>query len=175
MRAPPPLLFATLLLASTAGAAFAQGADTYAPAAGAAPAEAAVRRFYVMTVHLDGVTGLQATAAHPAEAFPAEPLPAGGGLLLRQPNAEGTWGVRAFVFQPGQIVVEQGEPVTLTFVGVHGPRFRIAVDGVAEPIALRRGEARSVAVPADRPGRIGFRSLDHAPSMTGEVLVLPRR
>lgn len=171
MRAP----ILALLLAGLAGPALAQGTTPAYPAA-AAPAAgpANPRHFHVITVHLDGATGIQASAAHPAEAYPTQPMPAGGGLLLRPLSQEGNWSVRAFVFQPSQIVVMQGEPVTLTFVDIQGPSFRIAVDGVAEPIAIRRGEVRSVTLPAERPGRIGFRSLDHAPSMSGEILVLPR-
>jgi hypothetical protein len=169
MRAP----ILALLLAAAAGPALAQGTAPAYPAAPAAGA-ASPRQFHIITVHFDGATGIQASAAHLAEAYPTQPMPAGGGLLLRPLSQEGNWSVRAFVFQPSQIVVLQGEPVTLTFVDIQGPSFRIAVDGVAEPIAIRRGEVRSVTLPADRPGHIGFRSLDHAPSMTGEVLVLPR-
>ncbi|MBR0644790.1 cupredoxin domain-containing protein [Plastoroseomonas hellenica] len=171
MRAP----ILALLLAASAGPVLAQApAYPAAPAAGAPAAAVNPRHFHVITVHLDGATGIQASAAHPAEAYPTQPMPAGGGLLLRPLSQEGNWSVRAFVFQPSQIVVMQGEPVTLTFVDIQGPSFRIAVDGVAEPIAIRRGEVRSVTLPADRPGRIGFRSLDHAPSMVGEILVLRR-
>jgi plastocyanin len=175
MRACLPAL--ALLLALPGGAALGQGAASYgatpAPAAAAQPASS-TRRYHIVTVHFDGVTGLRPTAAHPAEAFPTEPLPGGGGLLLRAPNADGGWSVRAFVFHPSQIVVQQGDPVELTFVDVHGPGFRIAVDGHPEPFILRRGEARTIPVATDRPGRVGFRSLEHAPSMAGEVLVLPR-
>jgi hypothetical protein len=174
MRASTALL--ALAAAVPLSAGLAQGTAPYAPPTASITRTAEVdgRHFYVMTVHLDGVTGLQATAAHPAEAFPASALPAGGGLLLRSPDAAGTWGVRAFLFQPSQIVVQTGEPVTLTFVAVQGPDFRIAIDGLAAPIAIRRGEARSVTLPVDGPGRIGFRDLDHAPTMVGELLVLPR-
>lgn len=165
-----------VLASLTPVAALAQGAYSPAPpaAAPAAEPEPGTRHFHIITVHFDGNTGLAATASHPAEAFPARPLPAGGGLLLRQPNAEGAWSVRAFVFSPAQVVVRQGERVALTFVDVQGPSFRIAVDGVAEPFDIRRGEARTVAFTAERAGPIGFRALDRLPSMTGEVLVLPR-
>ena len=169
-----PILLALLV---AAGPAFAQG--SYGPAsvapAGAPPAlEPGTRHFHVVTVHYDGSTGLQATAAHPAEAFPTAAMPPGGGLLLRAPNAEGAWSVRAFVFHPAQIVVHQGDRVALTFVDVQGPAFRIAVDGIADPIAIRRGETRTVTLTAERAGRIAFRALDQQPSMTGEILVLPR-
>lgn len=118
--------------------------------------------------------GITATAAHPAEPFPGAAMPAGSGLLLTPPDAEGTWRMRAFVFQPAQIVVRQGDPVVLTFVGVQGPAHRIEVAGQGEPFTLRRGEIRTVRFTADRSGTIAYRSLDRLPSMTGEVLVLPR-
>ncbi|MBR0654608.1 cupredoxin domain-containing protein [Plastoroseomonas arctica] len=164
-----------LALAALGGDALAQGSPAY-PAAASAPVAtpADARHFYVVTVHLDGATGTTASAAHPAEAYPMQALPAGGGLLLRPLSAEGNWSVRAFMFQPSQVIVPAGAPVTLTFVGVQGVSFRIAVDGVAEQVTIRRGEIRSVTVPAEQPGIIGFRALDHAPSMTGQILVLPR-
>ena len=167
-------LFAVLF---APGLAFAQG--SYGPAA-VAPAGAPValepgtRHFHVITVHYDGLTGLTASAAHPAEAFPAAAMPPGGGLLLRAPNAEGNWSVRAFVFHPQQIIVQQGDRIALTFVDVQGPAFRIAVDGIAEPIAIRRGETRTVTLTAERAGRIAYRALDQQPSMSGEIVVLPR-
>ena len=163
-----------LALLALAGQAHAQGASSYAAAPAAEAKAPEARHYHVVTVHLDGMTGLQATGAHPAEAFPTAPMPAGGGLLLRKPDAEGLWSVRAFVFQPSQIVVPAGAPVTLTFVDVQGVGFRIAIDGVAEPIAIHRGETRSVTLAADKPGSIRFRALDQAPSMVGEVLVLPQ-
>jgi hypothetical protein len=90
------------------------------------------------------------------------------------PGAEGQWSMCAFMFSPAQVVVHQGERVALSFVDVQGPSFRIAVDGLAEPIAIRRGQIRTVVLEAARPGRITYRALDQQPSMSGEVLVLPR-
>jgi plastocyanin len=169
-----PCLVAALILAAPLPA-LVQGLG-YGPTApsGAAPAAPPHRHVHIATVHLDGITGLTATAAHPAEAFPAAAMPAGGGLLLSPPDAEGTWRMRAFLFQPAQIVVREGETLTLTFVGVQGPVHRIEVEGQGEPFTLRRGELRSLTFTPDRPGRIAYRSLDRLPSMTGEILVLPR-
>lgn len=161
-------------------AAFAQGSYGAPAAPGATPqatpgaAATGARSFYIMTMHMDAATGLQASANHPAEAYPSQALPGGGGLILRPPNPQGEWSMRAFIFVPSQIVVRQGDTVTLNFVDIQGPAFRIAVDGQAEPIQIRRGEMRGVTFTAGAEGTIGFRSLDHAPTMTGEVLVLPR-
>ena len=173
-----PAALALLLLLPAAVAA--QQGYSPGPAAGGAatPAPAAVepgtRHFHIVTVHLDGNANTRGDAAHPAEAFPAAVPPAGGGLLLRPPAPDGAWSVRAFVFHPSQVVVRQGDRVALTFVGVHGPSHRIAVDGREEVLTLRRGETATVTFTADRPGAGGFRSLDRMPSMAGEVLVLPR-
>jgi hypothetical protein len=144
--------------------------------AAAQPTEpAATRQFFVATVHLDGNTNaLRAGATHPVEPFPTAALPAGGGLILTPPAPDGAWSVRAFVFQPAQIVVRQGDRVALTFVAVHGASHRILIDGQTEPLALRRGEAGTISFLAERPGSIGFRGDGRAPSMAGEVLVLPR-
>lgn len=163
-----------IAILATPLAGLAQG--TYgAPAApAAAPTGSSSRQLYVMTVHLDAATGLRASANHPAEAFPQAALPGGGGLILRAPNEAGEWSMRAFIFVPAQLIVRQGEAVTLNFVDMQGPAFRIAVDGQAEPIAIRRGEIRGVTLDTSRPGSVGFRALDQAPTMVGEVLVLPR-
>lgn len=160
------------------GAARAQSASEYQkPATGQAAAVSAAsddRQVFVATVHLDGNANAKGDAKHPPEAFPTEALPAGGGLLLTSPSEDGAWGVRAFVFEPRQVVVYQGAPVTLTFVGVQGPSHRIQVEGQAGIVELKRGETKSVVVPADKPGVIGFRSLDRMPSMQGSVVVLPK-
>jgi plastocyanin len=166
--------FALLGLMLLTGGALAQGYQpgTATPETAFAPSKA--REFWIATVHLDGNTGLQASADHPAEPFPTAALPAGGGLLLTQPGAEGKWRMRAFVFQPAQVVVREGETVVLHFVGVQGPAHRIAVEGQGEPFVLRRGETRSVTLTPEAAGSIRWASLDRLPSMTGEILVLPR-
>jgi plastocyanin len=154
--------------------AAAEAQDYKAGTATALPEVAPGRKeVFVVTVHVDGNTGLQASAAHPAEAFPTAALPDGGGLVLTKPNADGQWRMRAFVFQPAQIVVEQGDVVGLNFVGVQGPSHRIAVEGVEEVLELKRGEVGRIEVQAKEPGTIRFASLDRLPSMQGEVVVLP--
>lgn len=37
------------------------------------------------------------------------------------PDEKGDWSVRAFVFQPAQVVARQGDTVILNFMGVQGP------------------------------------------------------
>lgn len=137
-------------------------------------ARAESKEFYIATVHLDGNTGTTASADHPAEAFPAAAMPAGGGLILTSPNQDGKWRIRAFTFHPVQVLVRQGDEVKLTFVGVQGPSHKIKVDGVAEEIVVKRGEMRSVTVKADKPGTIAYVSTERQPSMRGEIVVLAK-
>jgi plastocyanin len=142
----------------------------------AAPALAQDRVFHIATVHLDGSGHERGDALHPQpEPYPAQAALPGGGHLIRRVGADGAWNVRMFLFEPSQIVVRQGETVVLIFVGVHGPAHEIVVDGVAEPLRLRRGETASVRLVAQQPGSIRFASKGREPTMAGEVLVLPAR
>ena len=171
---------AAAALVATAGVAggttYAQPATEYQktrPAAAAAHG-ADDREVFIGTVHLDGNGNVKGDAKHPAEPFPVNPLPPGGGLSLTPPAEDGAWRVRAFVFEPRQVVVFKGGPVKLNFVGVQGPSHRIQIDGQSEIVELKRGEVKTVTIPTDVPGAIGFRSLDRLPSMQGSVIVLPR-
>jgi plastocyanin len=147
------------------------------------PSQSTNKTFWISTVHLDGTTGLQAgvpcgncsqnTPPHPAEKFPNATLPAGPGLVLRPPNKVGAWDMRAFTFSPDQIVVNQGDTVTLHFLGVQGPHHVITVDGVGT-FPLDRGHIHTVTFTTDKPGTITYWCHVHPPSMVGEILVLPK-
>jgi hypothetical protein len=168
---------AAVVAGMAAGTARAQPATEYQKAAtpaGAVQPFVGGRDVFIVTVHVDGNANVKGDASHPAEPFPADALPAGGGLSLTPPTDDGAWRMRTFVFEPRQVVVFQGDPVTLHFVGVQGPSHRIQIDGRSEIIELKRGEVKTVAVPAAAPGVIGFRSLDRLPSMQGSIIVLPR-
>jgi hypothetical protein len=150
-------------------------ADDYAPGTQPMPDwTSAPNAFYIATVHLDGNANIKGDAAHPPEAFPSAGMPDGGGLLLSEPDADGDWRIRSFAFHPAQIIVHQGEQVTLNFVGVQGPAHEIAIEGQDDVIELKRGEIRSVTLQASEPGIIHFASLGRQPSMQGQILVLPR-
>ena len=147
------------------------------------PNQSTNKTFWISTVHLDGTTSLQAgvpcgncsqnTPPHPAEKFPNATLPAGPGLVLRPPNKVGAWDMRAFTFSPDQIVVNQGDTVTLHFLGVQGPHHMITVDGVGT-FPLDRGHIHTVSFTEDKPGTIKYSCHVHPPSMVDEILVLPK-
>jgi hypothetical protein len=147
------------------------------------PSQSTNKTFWISTVHLDGTTSLQAGVAcgncsqniplHPAEKFPNTTLPAGPGLVLRPPNKVGAWDMRSFTFAPDQIVVNQGDTVTLHFLGVQGPHHVITVEGVGT-FPLDRGHIHTVSFTTDKPGTIRYWCHIHPPNMVGEILVLPK-
>jgi plastocyanin len=139
----------------------------------AAPAQAEKREFYIVTVHHDGKTNVKGDATHPPEAFPDKPFTSTSGMWVKGPQPNGDWNVRAFVFNPAQVIVQQGDDVTLHFVGIHGVAHTIAVDGISEPVSVTRGTTATVSFKAEKPGIVSFASTRLGPTMRGQVVVLP--
>ncbi len=126
------------------------------------------RTFYINTISLDGSGNVT------DEPFPNSTLPEGGGYVLSPPDEEGDWSVRTYAFDPSQIVVYEGDQVTLNFLGVNADVHNITVNGYAEPFELHRGELKTVTFTADRAGTIDFICQIHQPTMHGQIIVLPR-
>jgi hypothetical protein len=147
------------------------------------PSQSNNKTFWINTVHVDGTTNIHAAVAcdtcsqntplHPAEKFPNATLTAGPGLVLRSPNKVGAWDFRAFAFAPSMIVVNQGDIVTLHFVGVQGFHHVITVEGVGT-FPLDRAQIHTVSFIANNPGTITYYCHIHFPNMVGQILVLPR-
>lgn len=133
--------------------------------------------FWIKTVHLDGFANLKGipTGPDPAppEKFPNSTIPAGGGVKLTPPDKTGAWKFRVFTFEPSQIVVNQGDKVTLHFADVQGAHYTITVDGVGT-FPMSRGQIHTISFPADKVGIIEYWSPDHMPSMVGQIVVLPK-
>jgi len=171
--------------------AMAQNNATNATSTGAAsnpvmvnPSQTTNKEFWINTVHLDGLTNLhpavanplsaQNTPLHPAEVPPVNStIPTGGGFRIVLPNKVGAWDFRSFTFAPDQIVVNQGDKVTLHFIGVQGVHHMITVAGVGT-FPLHRGEIHTVSFIANNPGTIRFWCSLHLPNMVGQILVLPK-
>jgi hypothetical protein len=148
------------------------------------PSQSTSKEFWINTVHLDGATSLHAavynpnsaqnTPLHPGETPPINStIPRGGGFRIVLPNQVGSWDFRSFTFAPDQIVVNQGDKVTLHFIGVLGVHHLITVEGVGT-FALHRGEIHTVSFIANNPGTINFICSVHLPNMVGQILVLPK-
>ena len=148
------------------------------------PNQSSNKEFWINTVHVDGMTNLNAakfcdtcsqnTPLHPAEKPPVNStIPTGGGFRITQPNKVGAWDFRSFTFAPDQIVVNQGDKVTLHFVGVQGVHHVITVDGIGS-FTLLRGQIHTVSFTANNPGTINYYCHVHMPNMVGQILVLPK-
>jgi plastocyanin len=134
-----------------------------------AQAQATEKRFFTIAAvePRGGVTVNQ-------EPFPTEPLPPGGGYVMRQPDQTGRWEVSAYLWSPGQIVVNQGDEVVLDFVGINGASHPTEIKGLGKTFTLKRGQVTRVEFKADKPGVYPVVCATHAPSMRGEIVVLPR-
>lgn len=138
------------------------------------PSKSIEKEFWINTVHIDGKTNINATSTHPAEKPPANStIPAGGGFRLTEPNEVGAWEFRSFTFAPSQIVVNQGDKVTLHFIGVQGAHHVIEVKGV-DTFELKRGQIHTVSFTPNSPGTITYICNVHPPNMVGQILVLPK-
>ena len=147
------------------------------------PSQSTNKTFWINTVHFDGTTNIHAAVAcdtcsqntplHPAEKFPNATLTAGPGIVLRPPNKAGAWDFRAFAFAPSMIVVNQGDKVTLHFVGVQGFHHVITVEGIGT-FPLDRAQIHTVSFTASNPGTIAYFCHIHVPNMVGQILVLPK-
>lgn len=132
-------------------------------------AQEGVKRFFtIAAVEPKGAAG---TAQ---EAFPSDPLPEGGGYVIKKPDQTGRWEVSAYVWTPNQIIVNEGDEVTLQFVGINGASHPTEIKGLSKPFTVLRGRVTTVSFKADRPGVYPIVCHTHHPSMTGEVVVLPR-
>ena len=148
------------------------------------PNQSTNKEFWINTVHLDGNTNIhpgvkcdtcpQNGPLHPAEQPPVNStIPQGGGFRITEPNAVGAWDFRSFTFSPDQIVVNQGDKVTLHFIGVQGAHHVVTVEGV-DTFQLMRGQVHTVSFVADKPGTITYICHVHLPNMVGQILVLPK-
>src|SRR6478672_9262736 len=148
------------------------------------PPKSTNKEFWINTVRFDGLTNINAgtkcdtcmqnTPLHPAEKPPLNStIPAGGGFRLVEPNKVGAWDFRSFAFSPSQIIVNQGDKVTLHFIGVQGAHHMITLDGI-ETFPLSRGQIHTISFIANSPGTINYTCHLHMPNMVGQILVLPK-
>jgi plastocyanin len=148
------------------------------------PDQTTNKEFWINTVHFDGLTNINAavkcdtcpqnTPIHPAEQPPINStIPTGGGFRITEPNKIGAWDFRSFTFSPAQIVVNQGDKITLHFIGVQGAHHVVTVDGIGT-FELKRGQINTVSFVANNPGTINYVCHVHLPNMIGQILVLPK-
>jgi plastocyanin len=108
------------------------------------------------------------------EVFPKDALPAGGGYLLKAPDKDGRWEVSAYRWDPNQVIVNQGDEVTLELLGINGAEHPSVIEGYNITFNVKRGQVSQVTFKADKAGVFKINCGAHQPSMVGELIVLPR-
>jgi plastocyanin len=137
--------------------------------AGLAPAQAEKRYIVVTAVEPKGGASVE------KEPFPAASLPEGGGYELKKPNDAGRWEVSVYVFDPRQIFVNEGDEVTLEFVGINGASHPISIGGYDKTFELKRGQSTRVTFTADKPGIFPIVCATHHPTMVAELIVAAKQ
>lgn len=109
------------------------------------------------------------------EPFPVTPPPEGKGYGLKPPDPTGRWEVSVYVFDPRQIFVNEGDEVTLEFVGINGASHPITIAGYNQSFELRRGQVTRMTFTADKPGIFQIVCTTHHPTMVAELIVAARK
>ena len=139
-----------------------------ASCAGASQAPAAAKR----VLHMSAVEYKGSTEVA-KEAFPAAKAPQGGGYILKEPK-DGKWETSTYRWEPGQVVVYQGDEVELQIWGVNGADHPSRIEGYDKSFNVKRGQLTTVSFRADKAGLFRILCDIHNPSMTGTLVVLPR-
>jgi plastocyanin len=109
------------------------------------------------------------------EPFPAAELPAGGGYILKAPDDNGRWEVSTYRWDPGQVIVNQGDIVTLEIIGINGSAHPFTIEGHDVSGVVTRGHVTRVTFTADKAGVFKILCDAHMPAMQGELVVLASR
>lgn len=137
------------------------------PRLSAAPAPA--RTIYMAAVEPKGGT------TSDKESFPTIALPPGGGYVLKAPDNTGRWEVSTYQWQPSLIMANQGEQVTLEIVGINGAEHVSSIPGYVSSFTVKRGQVTRVSFMANRAGMFPILCFTHNPTMTGNLVILPRQ
>jgi len=138
-------------------------------AASPADAQAQKRFFTIAAVEPKGGTTAD------KEPFPAAALPDGNGYVLKKPDQTGRWEVSTYVWQPSQIIVTEGDHVTLEFIGINGAEHPTTIVGYDKTLVLKRGHVIRLEFKADKAGVFPIVCTHHRPSMVGELIVLAKK
>ena len=149
-----------LAVAVVAGLVLAACGTTAAPAA-------TKRTIYMSAVEYKGSTEVA------KEAFPNAPVPSGGGYIKKAP-ADGKWETSTYRWEPGTIVVYQGDEVDLQIWGVNGADHPSKIEGYDKAFNVKRGQLTTLGFKADKAGVFRILCDVHSPSMTGTLVVLGR-
>ena len=106
------------------------------------------------------------------EPFPAAKLPQGAGYVLKDPDQTGRWEVSTYRWDPGTIVVNRGDRVTLEMVGINGAEHPFRIEGYDVTGVVKRGQVTRVSFVAEKAGLFRIECDAHHPTMHASLVVL---
>lgn len=109
------------------------------------------------------------------EPFPGTALPDGGGYAIKKPDEKGRWEVSTYRWDPGTIVVNQGDRVTLEIIGINGKEHPFTIEGYWLNGVVRRGQLTRLTFSADKAGIFKIICRTHSPSMQADLVVLANK
>lgn len=109
------------------------------------------------------------------EPFPDQELPAGGSYILKAPDDTGRWEVSTYRWEPGTVVVNQGDKVTLEIIGINGAEHPIRIEGYDVTGVVKRGHITRLTFTADKAGIFKIICDTHHPSMHADLVVLANK
>lgn len=134
---------------------------------------AAVQPPQERTIHMAAVEP-KGSATIDKEPFPAQALPLGAGYGLNQPDQSGTWSVETYRWEPGTVVVNEGDTVNLEIIGINGKEHPTRVEGYDLSSVVKRGEVKRLTFVANKPGIFRIICETHKPTMQADLVVLKR-
>ena len=93
---------------------------------------------------------------------------------MKPPDETGKWVVETYRYDPGTVVVNEGDTVTLEIVGINGKEHPFHIEGYDVSGVVKRGEVTRVSFLADKPGIFKISCEIHRPSMEADLVVLKR-
>jgi hypothetical protein len=135
-------------------------AENYGTAAGPK------RVIYMSAVEYKGGTS--------TEPFPSATPPPGGGYLLKPPDSTGRWETSTYRWEPGTILVNQGDEVELRIWGVNGAEHPSYVENYIADFTVTRGNLTVLNFTADKAGSFRIHCNAHQPSMETLLVVMPQ-
>lgn len=93
------------------------------------------------------------------------------GMRLDPPDAQGNWRSVVYRLDPGTIIVNKGDEVTLKILGVNGRNHTIAIEEYADAFFMKRGELKTITFKADKAGIFEIWCSTHPPNMRANLIV----
>jgi plastocyanin len=98
------------------------------------------------------------------------------GYILNEPDEDGVWEVGAYVFLPQNVVVTEGDEITMELLGVRGDEHELFLDipDQDQEVVVRRGHLEVLEFTAPEPGVYELICETHPPTMTMYIHVFPQ-